>query len=90
MLALKIWANLEEHSACSLNLSLPDSQEEYNNLHPMLALIHYRYFQPSSLVHLPSPRSQSSVVGISVDFPSIIIVLILILFVFLSEPPALL
>ena len=79
-----------EHSAYSLNLFLLDSLEEYNIPHPMLALTHYIYFQPSSLVHLPSPESQSSAVDILVDFLSIIIVLALILFVFLSEPLVLL
>ena len=58
-----------------LDLFLPDSQEEYNTLHPMLALIHYGCFQPFSLVHLPSPRSQSFVVGILVDFLLIVVVL---------------
>ena len=53
----------------------------------MLALTHYEYFQPSLLVHLPSPESQSSAVDILIDFFSIVIVLALILFVFPSEPP---
>ena len=77
-----------EHSAYLLNFFLPDSQEEYNTLYPMLALIHYGCFQPFSLAHLPSPKSQSFVVGILVDFLLIIVVLAPILFVFLSESPA--
>ena len=69
----------------ALNLPLPDSQEEYNTLHPMLALIHYRCFQPFSLVHSPFPRFQSSVVDIPVDLLSFINVLTPILSVSLSE-----
>ena len=68
----------------------PDLQEEYNTLNPMLALIHYGCFQPFSLAHSPSPKSQSFVVGILVDFLLIVVVLTPILFVFLSESPALL
>ena len=74
-----------EASAYLLDLFLPDSQEEYSTLHPMLALIHYGCFHPFPLAHLPSPKSQSFVVGILVDVLLIIIVLIPILFVFLSE-----
>ena len=71
-----------EHSAYLLNLFSPDSLEEYNILHAMLALTHYKYFQPSSLVHLPSPESQSFAADILVDFLLIIIVLAIIPFVF--------
>ena len=79
-----------EHSIYSLNLFLPDSQEEYNILHPMLALTHYKRFQPFLPVHLPSPESQSFVADILVDFLLIVIVLAPILFVFPSGPPILL
>ena len=54
----------------------------------MLALICYGCFQPFSLVYLPSPGSQSFVVGILVGFPLIVIVLAPIPFVFPSESPA--
>ena len=56
----------------------------------MLALTHYKYFQPFSPVHLPSPESQSFVADIPVDFLLVIIVLDPIPFVFPSGPPILL
>ena len=74
----------------SLNLFSPDSLEEYNILHPMLALTHYKCFQPFSLVHLPSVKSQSFVAGILVDFLLIIIVIAPTPLAFPSKPPILL
>ena len=68
----------------------PDYPEEYNILHSMLAMTHYECCQPFSLVHLPSPESQSFAAGILVDFLLTVIVLAPIPFVFPSEPPVLL
>ena len=82
----KKYVDLVGPSAYSLDLFSLDSLEEYNILHLMLALTHYEYFQPSSLVHLLSPESQSYAADILVDSISIAIVLALLPFVFPSEP----